>query len=168
MILVISLFLSQFTCAAEDIDLDQIPPEGSKKIYQVLEFLEKKGIDNVIKVNFDDWIWKAVSLQDNIKTHYYISPKNLLIFKTKEEFDLDIAPPSIGKSITDILHLVEETGYRDIRKIAFENYVWKVKTFNAKREENKFILDPLTGAVIYKNAKHKKIKPYDVYGLVLN
>lgn len=165
---VVLVFFAQNIFAQTDID--QIPPDNAKKIYQVIDYLESKGIKSLLNIQFDDWIWKASALDGNKKTVYYMSPDNLLIFKQKKEYELDPAPPAKGKSIRDIFEVVEGTGYRNIRQITFENLVWKVKTFskNKSDKEKKFIIEPLSGAILYKNAHNKRNKPYDIYGLAKN
>jgi hypothetical protein len=149
-------------------DIDQVPPDDAKKITHVIDFLEKKGIEHVLNIQFDDWIWKASALKGNKKSIYYMSPKSLVIFKKKHEYDMDPIPPSNGKSIRDIIKLVENVGYRNIRQVSFENLVWKVKTYNKTEKEKKFIIEPITGSILYKNASLKRSKPYDVYNLAKN
>ena len=146
-------------------DIDQIPPDNAKKIYQVINYLEKKGIKSLLNIQFDDWIWKAAALDGNRKTVFYMSPVSLVIFKQKKEYEIDPAPPANGKTIRQILSVVEGVGYRNVRQITFENLVWKVKTFTKTGQEKKFIIEPLTGAILYKNAQNKRSKPYDVHGL---
>lgn len=149
-------------------DIDQIPPENAKRIYQVIDYLEERGVKQLLSIQFDDWIWKASVMDGNKKTVFYMSPDSLVIFRQKKEYDLDPSPPLEGKSIRDILGVVENSGYRNIRQIAFENLVWKVKTYSKKGEEKKFIIEPMSGAILYKNAHNKRSKPYEVYGLAKN
>ena len=163
-IILISFFF--VTNVLAETDIDQIPPEQAKKLYQVIDLLEDKGIKQILSIQFDDWIWKASSLDGHKKTYFYISPDSLVIFKKKNEYELDPVPPVEGKSIRDILAIVENTGYRNIRQIVFENFVWKVKTYSISDEEKKFIIDPLSGSILYKNAQTKRSKPYLIYGLV--
>jgi len=162
---VLQIFLSASNLQARS-DIDQIPPDEAKKIYQVIEYLEARGVKPLLSIQFDDWIWKAAALDGNKKTVFYMSPHSLVIFKQKHEYELDPTPPVEGKSIADILQIVEEIGYRDIRQITFENLVWKVKTYSKRTNEKKFIIEPVSGAILYKNAHTKRNKPYDVYGLV--
>ena len=89
-------------------DIDQVPPDNAKKIYQVIDYLEKKGVKQLLNIQFDDWIWKASAMQGNKKTVFYMSPANLVIFKEKKEYELDPMPPNGGKSIRDILEVVED------------------------------------------------------------
>lgn len=149
-------------------DIDQIPSGDAKKIYQVIDYLEEQGIAQLLRIQFDDWIWKATALKGNKKTVYYMSPESLVVFRKKQEYDLDPTPPSGGKSIREILKVVHNSGYRNIRFIAFENLVWKVKTWSKTSTEKKFIIEPMSGAILYKNAHTKRRKPYDIYGLAHN
>ena len=149
-------------------DIDQIPPDNAKQIYQVIDYLEEKGVKQVLNIQFDDWIWKASAMQGNKKTVFYMSPANLVIFKQKKEYELDPMPPNGGKTIRDIFEVVEDIGYRNIRQITFENLVWKVKTYNKNGQEKKFIIEPISGAILYKNAQNRRTKPYDIYGLAKN
>ena len=161
---VLQIFLSASNLQARS-DIDQIPPDEAKKIYQVIEYLEARGVKQLLSIQFDDWIWKAAALDGNKKTVFYMSPDSLIIFKQKHEYELDPTPPVEGKSIADILQIVEDIGYRDIRQITFENLVWKVKTYSKRTNEKKFIIEPVSGAILYKNAHTKRNKPYDIYGL---
>lgn len=149
-------------------DIDQIPPPEAKKLYQVIDYLEDMGVKQLLTIQFDDWIWKAEALDGNKKTIFYMSPDSLVVFKQKQEYELDPPPPVKGKSIRAILQVVEESGYRNIRQITFENLVWKIKTYSKNSNEKKFIIEPVTGAILYKNAHTRRIKPYDVYGLARN
>lgn len=163
--IVLQVFLSVTPLLAQS-DIDQIPPDDAKKIYQVIDHLENIGVKQVLSIQFDDWIWKAEALQGNNKTMLYMSPDSLVVFKKRQEYELDPTPPLEGKSIRDILEVVESIGYRNIRQITFENLVWKVRTYNKKSAEKKFIIEPVTGAILYKNAHTKRTQPYDIYSLV--
>ena len=170
LIIVKSLLLTLFSANSllASSDIDQIPPAEAKKIYQVIEHLQDRGVKQLLSIQFDDWIWKASALDGNKKTSFYMSPVSLVVFRKKQEYELDPTPPVGGKSIREILKVVEKSGYRNIRQITFENLVWKVKTYSKNSNEKKFIIEPMSGAILYKNAHTKRTKPYDVYGLAKN
>jgi uncharacterized protein YpmB len=146
--------------AIAKVDKNEIPINEATSLKEVVTFLQAEGYENIIEIEFDHWVWEVQVLSGQELIEYGFDPKTLKLLK-KTPREKDVPPfPANGKSILEILEIVEARGYSGIfREISFVMYegmpIWGIQIYD-KQINLKIGVDPVSGEII--GEKQEKIK----------
>lgn len=146
--------------ALAEVDKNEIPTQDAKPLKEVVVFLESQGYENIVRIEFDHFSWEMEILIDGKVMGYRFDPVSLkLVRKLPREKNVP-QPPADGKSIQEILAIVEAGDYPGVfREINFVKYegtpIWAVQVLDNKL--NRLIgVEPVSGNII--GEKQEKVE----------
>ena len=146
--------------AIAKVDKNEIPINEATPLKEVAAFLQAEGYENIIEIEFDHWVWEVQALSGQKVIEYGFDPKTLKLLK-KTPGGKDVPPlPANGKSILEILEIVEARGYSGVfREISFVMYegkpIWGIQIYD-EQINRKIGIDPVSGEII--GEKQEKVK----------
>jgi 5'-nucleotidase len=146
--------------AIAKVDKNEVPVNEAIPLNEVAVFLQTEGYENIIEIEFDHWIWEVQFLSGQEVMEYGFDPKTLKLLK-KMPREKDVPPlPANGKSILEILEIVEARGYSGVfREISFGMYqgkpIWGIQIYD-EQINRKIGVDPVSGEII--GEKQEKVK----------
>lgn len=105
------------------------PPNSSKSLSSILEGVLDSGYTDVTEISFDDGRWEIECLKGRKSVGLAVNPQS---GKIVTEYADEPHPklPAKSKSLLNIIHRLEKSGYTPIKKAEFEVNGWEVEAMH--------------------------------------
>jgi hypothetical protein len=115
---------------------------------QILTKLQKQGFSGVNEVGHDDGLLELKGVKSNgVEFKLYINPSSGEIVHHHHGYDNN---ENILSMLT-VVKKIEAQGYAYIHEIEWHDGLYKVEAVNGDHQEERFYMDPASGAIVHRH-----------------
>lgn len=139
------VLLATLALAVGAADANQMPPDGSRSLKEIVTGLELDGY-RIVEASFDDGRWELDGYRKDESYELHVDPKTGHLLSTERD-DADPAPSANALPLSQILELVAQAGYGPIVDAEFEHGRWEIEAYH-ERARRELRVDAMTGKIL--------------------